>query len=56
MTFKYYDVVSARTTDELKRKLNEKIREGWQPYGTISVSSVSGTEDIYHQPVAAEGR
>lgn len=55
MTFKYYDVVSARTTDELKRKLNEKIREGWQPYGTISVSSVSGTEDIYHQPVAAEG-
>ncbi|HAO9143234.1 TPA: DUF1737 domain-containing protein [Escherichia coli] len=55
MTFKYYDVVSARTTDELKWKLNEKIREGWQPYGTISVSSVSGTEDIYHQPVAAEG-
>ncbi|EGO4198314.1 DUF1737 domain-containing protein, partial [Escherichia coli] len=47
MAFKYYDVVSARSADELKRKLNEKIGEGWQPYGAMSVSSVSGTEDVY---------
>ena len=55
MAFKYYDVVSARSADELKRKLNEKIGEGWQPYGAMSVSSVSGTEDVYHQAIAAEG-
>ncbi|ELL9510408.1 DUF1737 domain-containing protein, partial [Escherichia coli] len=55
MKFKHYDVVSAKTTEELKRKLSEKINEGWQPYGAISVSSVSGTEDVYHQAIAAEG-
>lgn len=55
MTFKHYDLVSARTKEELRLRLEEKIREGWQPYGPMSISLLSDMDGIFHQPVAAEG-
>ncbi|WP_122998033.1 DUF1737 domain-containing protein, partial [Escherichia coli] len=55
MAFKHYDLVSARTKEELRLKLEEKIGEGWQPYGPMSISLLSDMDGIFHQPVAAEG-
>lgn len=55
MAFKHYDLVSARTKEELRLRLEEKISEGWQPYGPMSISLLSDMDGIFYQPVAAEG-
>jgi hypothetical protein len=30
-----YKIVTAKTTGELERRVNEYIREGWQPLGGV---------------------
>ncbi|WP_123001247.1 DUF1737 domain-containing protein, partial [Escherichia coli] len=54
MTFKHYDLVSASSGDELKKKLAEKIKEGWQPYGS-PFTSYDDNGMKFIQAVAAEG-
>lgn len=51
MTFKHYDVVRAGSASGLAEQLAQKIKEGWQPYG----SPVAVTPNILMQAVAAEG-
>ncbi|EIQ5547654.1 DUF1737 domain-containing protein, partial [Escherichia coli] len=54
MAFKHYDLVSASSSDELQKKLTEKINEGWQPYGSPLVSYDDNGMKII-QAIAAEG-
>ena len=51
MTFKHYDVVRAGSASGLAEQLTQKIKEGWQPFG----SPVAVTPNILMQAVAAEG-
>ena len=34
-----YMVVEAETISEFESAVNEKIREGWQPYGTLNLGT-----------------
>ncbi|EIZ6841594.1 DUF1737 domain-containing protein, partial [Escherichia coli] len=56
MAFKHYDVVKASTIEQLQNLLAKKIKEGWQPFGSLSVSepTMSNT-DIFTQAIVAEG-
>ncbi|EKS1132237.1 DUF1737 domain-containing protein [Escherichia coli] len=54
MAFKHYDLVSASSSDELQKKLAEKISEGWQPYGS-PFTSYDDNGMKFIQAVAAEG-
>ncbi|MBS9333242.1 DUF1737 domain-containing protein, partial [Escherichia coli] len=54
MAFKHYDLVSASSSDELQKKLAEKISEGWQPYGSPFTSYDDNGMKII-QAVTAEG-
>ncbi|EFJ2824370.1 DUF1737 domain-containing protein [Escherichia coli] len=47
MTFKHYDVVRAISPSDLAGKLTQKLKEGWQPYGSPFISSAGyGAEFI----------
>ncbi|EGX8886089.1 DUF1737 domain-containing protein [Escherichia coli] len=47
MTFKHYDVVRATSPSDLAGKLTQKLKEGWQPYGSPFISSAGyGAEFI----------
>lgn len=51
MTFKHYDVVRAASPSDLAEQLTQKIKEGWQPFG----SPVAITPYTLMQAIAAEG-
>ncbi|EGJ4979664.1 DUF1737 domain-containing protein, partial [Escherichia coli] len=51
MTFKHYDVVRAVSPSDLAERLTEKLKEGWQPFG----SPVAITPYTLMQAIAAEG-
>ncbi|EET5839611.1 DUF1737 domain-containing protein, partial [Escherichia coli] len=51
MTFKYYDVVRAASPSDLAERLTQKLKEGWQPFG----SPVAITPYTLMQAIAAEG-
>ncbi|KNY54313.1 DUF1737 domain-containing protein, partial [Escherichia coli] len=34
MTFKHYDVVRAASPSDLAERLTQKLKEGWQPFGS----------------------
>ncbi|EFP2098316.1 DUF1737 domain-containing protein, partial [Escherichia coli] len=54
MAFKHYDVVRAASPSDLAEKLTQKLKEGWQPYGSALISTAGyGAEFI--QPVVSEG-
>ncbi|EFD9530442.1 DUF1737 domain-containing protein, partial [Escherichia coli] len=38
MAFKHYDVVRASSPSDLAGKLTQKLKEGWQPYGSPIIS------------------
>ncbi|ENN3257032.1 DUF1737 domain-containing protein, partial [Escherichia coli] len=51
MVFKHYDVVRAASPSDLAEKLTQKLKEGWQPFG----SPVAITPYTLMQAIAAEG-
>ncbi|MGS5331217.1 DUF1737 domain-containing protein, partial [Escherichia coli] len=51
MAFKHYDVVRAASPSDLAERLTQKIKEGWQPFG----SPVAITPYTLMQAIAAEG-
>ncbi|EEW5075097.1 DUF1737 domain-containing protein [Escherichia coli] len=51
MTFKHYDVVRAASPSDLAERLTQKLKEGWQPFG----SPVAITPYTLMQAIAAEG-
>ncbi|HBD5092730.1 TPA: DUF1737 domain-containing protein, partial [Escherichia coli] len=51
MAFKHYDVVRAASPSDLAERLTQKLREGWQPFG----SPVAITPYTLMQAIAAEG-
>lgn len=51
MIFKHYDVVRAASPSDLAEQLTQKIKEGWQPFG----SPVAITPYTLMQAIAAEG-
>ncbi|EGT1038026.1 DUF1737 domain-containing protein [Escherichia coli] len=51
MAFKHYDVVRAASPSDLAERLTQKLKEGWQPYG----SPVAITPYTLMQAIAAEG-
>lgn len=51
MAFKHYDVVRAASPSDLAERLTQKLKEGWQPFG----SPVAITPYTLMQAVAAEG-
>ncbi|ENP0085609.1 DUF1737 domain-containing protein, partial [Escherichia coli] len=54
MAFKHYDVVRASSPSDLAGKLTQKLKEGWQPYGSPIISNAGyGAEFI--QAIVAEG-
>ncbi|EES1990720.1 DUF1737 domain-containing protein, partial [Escherichia coli] len=34
MAFKHYDVVRAASPSDLAERLTQKLKEGWQPFGS----------------------
>lgn len=40
MTVKQYKVVSGNPKDDFEKKVNESLKEGWQPLGGVSTVSV----------------
>ncbi|EFL5832489.1 DUF1737 domain-containing protein [Escherichia coli] len=54
MAFKHYDVVRAASPSDLAERITQKLKEGWQPYGSALISTAGyGAEFI--QPVLSEG-
>ncbi|WP_112912524.1 SASA family carbohydrate esterase [Escherichia coli] len=54
MAFKHYDVVRAASPSGLAERITQKLKEGWQPYGSALISTAGyGAEFI--QPVVSEG-
>ena len=51
MAFKHYDVVRAASPLDLAKRLTQKLKEGWQPFG----SPVAITPYTLMQAIAAEG-
>ncbi|EOX1060387.1 DUF6645 domain-containing protein [Escherichia coli] len=51
MAFKHYDVVRAASPSDLAERLTQKLKEGWQPFG----SPVVITPYTLMQAIAAEG-
>ncbi|PZY90058.1 DUF1737 domain-containing protein, partial [Escherichia coli] len=51
MTFKHYDVVRAASPSDLAERLTQKLKEGWQPFG----SPVAITPYTLMQAITAEG-
>ncbi|HHU4808297.1 TPA: DUF6645 domain-containing protein [Escherichia coli] len=51
MEFKHYDVVRAASPSDLAERLTQKLKEGWQPFG----SPVAITPYTLMQAIAAEG-
>ncbi|EPB6544975.1 DUF1737 domain-containing protein, partial [Escherichia coli] len=51
MAFKHYDVVRAASSLDLSKRLTQKLKEGWQPFG----SPVAITPYTLMQAIAAEG-
>ncbi|MBF5695461.1 DUF1737 domain-containing protein [Escherichia coli] len=51
MVFKHYDVVRAASPSDLAERLTQKLKEGWQPFG----SPVAITPYTLMQAIAAEG-
>ncbi|EJD4457517.1 DUF1737 domain-containing protein, partial [Escherichia coli] len=51
MTFKHYDVVREASPSDLAERLTQKLKEGWQPFG----SPVAITPYTLMQAIAAEG-
>ncbi|EHP9990732.1 DUF1737 domain-containing protein, partial [Escherichia coli] len=51
MAFKHYDVVRAASPSDLAEQLTQKLKEGWQPFG----SPVAITPYTLMQAIAAEG-
>ena len=51
MAFKHYDVVRAASPSDLAERLTQKLKEGWQPFG----SPVAITPYTLMQAIAAEG-
>ncbi|MDB7129455.1 DUF1737 domain-containing protein, partial [Escherichia coli] len=49
--FKHYDVVRAASPSDLAKRLTQKLKEGWQPFG----SPVAITPYTLMQAIAAEG-
>ncbi|WP_139343930.1 DUF1737 domain-containing protein, partial [Escherichia coli] len=49
--FKHYDVVRAASPSDLAERLTQKLKEGWQPFG----SPVAITPYTLMQAIAAEG-
>ena len=49
MTFKHYDVVRAASPSDLAERLTQKLKEGWQPFG----SPVAITPYTLMQAIAA---
>ncbi|ENI8010493.1 DUF1737 domain-containing protein [Escherichia coli] len=53
MAFKHYDVVRAASPSDLAERLTQKLKEGWQPFGSPVISTAGyGAEFI--QPVVSE--
>ncbi|EPW6117935.1 DUF1737 domain-containing protein, partial [Escherichia coli] len=53
MAFKHYDVVRAASPSDLAERITQKLKEGWQPYGSALISTAGyGAEFI--QPVVSE--
>ncbi len=50
MAFKHYDVVRAASPSDLAERLTQKLKEGWQPFG----SPVAITPYTLMQAIAAE--
>ncbi|EJH2868114.1 DUF1737 domain-containing protein [Escherichia coli] len=51
MAFKHYDVVRVASPSDLAERLTQKLKEGWQPFG----SPVAITPYTLMQAIAAEG-
>ncbi|EET0184711.1 DUF1737 domain-containing protein, partial [Escherichia coli] len=51
MSIKHYDVVRAASPSDLAEKLTQRLKEGWQPFG----SPVAITPYTLMQAIAAEG-
>ncbi|HFO6317328.1 TPA: DUF6645 domain-containing protein [Escherichia coli] len=51
MAFKHYDVVRAASPSDLAERLTQKLKEGWQPFG----SPVAITPYTLMQAIAAKG-
>ncbi|EKQ6923638.1 DUF1737 domain-containing protein [Escherichia coli] len=51
MAFKHYDVVRAASPSDLAERLTQKLKEGWQPFG----SPVAITPYTLMQAIATEG-
>lgn len=45
-----YQILYSPSPITLSAKVNEKIAEGWQPYGSMS-SSIKGSSTVHCQPV-----
>lgn len=50
-----YDILSAVSTDDLVKKVNAKIKEGWQPIGGICCVLVKGNP-VFIQSMTKDGR
>lgn len=50
MAFKHYDVVRAVSPSDLAKRLTQKLKEGWQPFGSPAI-----TPYTLMQAIAAEG-
>ena len=46
-----YDVVSSIYLDNITKRLNEKISEGWQPFGHLILGITHTGEKTYSQPI-----
>ncbi len=51
MSIKHYDVVRAASPSDLAEKLTHKLKEAWQPFGSL----VDITPYTLMQAIAAEG-
>ncbi|EGO4134956.1 DUF1737 domain-containing protein, partial [Escherichia coli] len=54
MAFKHYDVVRAASSLDLSKRLTQKLKEGWQPFGSPIIST-AGYGEEFIQAIAAEG-
>ncbi|EPA3875553.1 DUF1737 domain-containing protein, partial [Escherichia coli] len=60
MTFKHYDVVRAASPSDLAERLTQKLKEGWQPFGSpVAITPYTLMQAItpytLMQAIAAEG-
>ena len=48
-----YETIGADDLSNLDHEVNVAIKDGWQPLGSIAVSSCVDVQDVYHTYVQA---